>query len=176
MFTAHDQPGARRPGIQVDQPGDLDHLCPVADLAAGFAGGFPVLFLHEQEGVADPAIDPVAEGEADVAHSAFLGEPVGGPGRVGADQQLVDREGGVVTSQVASLPFLGELVDGGGQGDDVVSSAVGPGVARPEHPGQHLAGLGQHRRERMVSVGALVRRGGVLFVGPRCARSWRPDR
>jgi hypothetical protein len=43
----------------------------------------------------------------------------------------VDREGGVVTSQVASLPFLGELVDGGGQGDDVVSSAVGPGVARP---------------------------------------------
>ncbi len=78
----------------------------------------------------------------------------------------MDREGGVVTRQVAGLPFLGELVDGGGQGDDVVSSAVGPGVARPEHPGQHLASLGQHRRERMVSVGALVRRGGVLFVGP----------
>ena len=123
----------RRQGIQVDQPGDLDHLCPVADLAAGFAGGFPVLFLHEQEGAADPAIDPVAEGEADVAHSAFLGEPVGGLGRVGADQQLVDREGGVVTSQVASLPFLGELVDGGGQGNDVVSSAVGPAL-----PGRNI--------------------------------------
>jgi hypothetical protein len=45
-------------------------------------------------GAADPAIDPVAEGEADVAPSAFLGEPVGDPGRVGADQQLGDREAG----------------------------------------------------------------------------------
>lgn len=43
--------GCPRPGIQVVQPGDLHQLCPVADLAASFAGGFPVLFLHEQEGV-----------------------------------------------------------------------------------------------------------------------------
>jgi hypothetical protein len=37
----------------------------------------------------------------------------------------------------------------------VVSCAVGPGVARPEHPGEHPAGLGQHGEVRVVPVGAL---------------------
>ena len=127
VFTAHHQPGARRPGIQVDQPGDLDHLCPVADLAAGFAGGFPVLFLHEQEGAWEAPAESVRT------------------------SSLWTARAGSSPARWPACHSSGELVDGGGQGDDVVSSAVGPGVARPEHPGQHLAGLGQLRRERMVS-------------------------
>jgi hypothetical protein len=56
----HDQAGAGGPSVQVDQVGDLDQLGAVADLAAGVAGRFPVFFLHQQQGVADPAVEPVA--------------------------------------------------------------------------------------------------------------------
>jgi hypothetical protein len=84
-FAAHDQPGAIGPGIQVHQIGDLGHLGAVPDAAVGFAGGISVLFLDQQQGVANPAVDPVAEGEANVAVAAFLSEPVRRPGRVCPD-------------------------------------------------------------------------------------------
>jgi hypothetical protein len=48
----------------------------VANVPTGVAGGFPVFFLHQQQSVTDPAVDPVAEREADVAVPALLGEPV----------------------------------------------------------------------------------------------------
>jgi len=37
-FAAHDQAGARRPGIQVHEIGDLDHLSAVPGLPVGLAG------------------------------------------------------------------------------------------------------------------------------------------
>jgi hypothetical protein len=121
--------------------------------------------LDQQQGVADSAVDPVAQGEADVAVSAFLGEPVRCTGRVGADQQLFDSHGGVVAGLMSLLPVGGELLDGSGQHDDMVSRAVGSRVARPEHPGEHLAGLGQHPQQRVVPVGALMGRCSVFLVG-----------
>jgi hypothetical protein len=164
-FAAHDQAGARRPGVQVHEIGDLDHLGAVPDLPARFAGRFPVLFGHQQKGVADPAVDPVTEGEADVARPAFLGEPVGGPGGIGADQQVLGPQSGVVARLVAGLPVGWELGDRRAEHDDVIGGAVRPRVARPEHPGQHLAGLGQHGGQRVMPVRALMRRRGVFFVG-----------
>jgi hypothetical protein len=136
----------------------------VADLTVGLAGRFPVLFLHQQEGVADPTVDPVAQREADVAAAALGGEPVRCPGRVDAHQQLLRRQGRFVTWQVAGPPVVGELVDGRAQHDDMISGAVGSRVARPEHPGQNLAGLGQHGGQRVMPIGALVGGRGVLLV------------
>lgn len=52
-------------------------------------------------------------------------------------------------------PLLGKLLDGRGEDDDVIGGAVGSGVAGPEHPGEDFAGLGQHRSERVVPIGAL---------------------
>ncbi|HET6948742.1 MAG TPA: hypothetical protein VFI47_00095 [Acidimicrobiales bacterium] len=78
-FAAHDQAGALGPALQVHQFGDLDDLGAVADAAAGVAGGFPVFFLYQQQGVADPSVDPVAQGEAEVAVPAFLGNQCDAP-------------------------------------------------------------------------------------------------
>jgi hypothetical protein len=67
---------------------------------------------------------------------------------------------------VSSLPGLGQLRDRGAEHDYMVHSGVGPGVARAQHPGQHLAGLGDHGQQRVVPEGALVGRCRVLLVGP----------
>jgi hypothetical protein len=47
-FAAHDQAGAVWPPVEVDEIGDLGDLGAVAGLSVGFAGGYPVLFLHQQ--------------------------------------------------------------------------------------------------------------------------------
>ena len=44
------------------------------------------------------------------------------------------------------------------------SRVVGSGVAGPEHPSEHLSGLGQHGQMRVVPVGALVGRRRVFLV------------
>jgi len=74
-FLAQDQPGARRPGRQVDQPGELGDPRPVAELdpraalpgagLAGLVGGGPRLRGQLREGGVDVEMAQVgAEGES----------------------------------------------------------------------------------------------------------------
>ncbi len=165
VLAAHDQAGPGRPSGQVDQVGQLDDLGAVTAFPAGLDGWLPVVFGDEEQGVADAVVDVVAERVLDVAIAAFLAEPVRRPGGVGAGQQPFPDMFGVVAAVVADLPVGGELRDGGGEHDDVVGGGVGAGVARTQLAGEDFAGLGDHRQQRVMSVGPLVGRGGVLLVG-----------
>lgn len=71
-FAAYDQAGAVGPGVEVDEPGDLDDLSAVAILAVAVAGWRPAVIGNTEEGVADPAVDLVSDREAEVAVSAIL--------------------------------------------------------------------------------------------------------
>lgn len=94
-FAAHDE-AVLRPGVEVDRFGELGDFGALATAAAGLDSRFPVLFLHEQQGVADAVVDVEAEAAADVAVSAFLGELVARPGRVGPGQNRPGSPGGNV--------------------------------------------------------------------------------
>lgn len=75
-FPAHDQPGPDRPGVDVDQAGDLDHLSPWPKPAVAINSLRPCLFLNQAQSVTDTVVDGVADGVLGVAGPGLFGEPV----------------------------------------------------------------------------------------------------
>jgi len=78
-FTAHDQPGAGGPGVEVHELGELGDLGAVTMLAVGVDRWVPAAGRHADDAVADAFVDAVAEAELDVPLDAFLRQPVRSP-------------------------------------------------------------------------------------------------
>ncbi len=56
-FAAHDQPGALRPGVEVDELGELDDFSAVTTAAVGVDGWMPAAGRHTHDTVADAFVD-----------------------------------------------------------------------------------------------------------------------
>ena len=85
-LPADEQSGVLRPGGKRDEIGELDHPGAVANGAVGLSGRDPVLFLDEDQGVANSLVHGESDGEVAVGRTNGVDEPVGGSGRVGPHQ------------------------------------------------------------------------------------------
>ena len=99
----------------------------------------PVLLLGHEQGVSHRTADGKADRVLEVGPVEGLDEAVGGPGRVGPDQDRVDDERGVVALLVAEA-VLGRHARRWPAPSSSRWSSVsfGAGVARPQHGGQGL--------------------------------------
>jgi len=164
-LAAHDQPGPRRPGVEVHQVGELGDFGAVAVLAVGIDSWEPTAGRHTDDAITDAFVDAVAEAELDVAVHAFLREPVRSPSRIGTNQDLALHQVRVVTDLVTGPPRRRELCDRVSEQHDVIDGGVRAGVAGTQDPGEDFVGLGAHRQQRVLPERALVGRRGVLLVG-----------
>jgi hypothetical protein len=87
-LAADDQPGALRPGGEVDVIAQLDDPGTIATRAVGFNRALPCRFGRGEDRLADPCIDLVADREADTGVAAVLCEGVGAAADVGTGQDL----------------------------------------------------------------------------------------
>ena len=87
-LAADDQPGALRPGREIDAVRELGHPCAVTVLSVGVDRLLPLVFRDFEDRGADGVGQLVADREPDTGLAAAGGERVGAPADIGADQHL----------------------------------------------------------------------------------------
>ena len=165
-LAAHDEPGAFGPAGQVDEVGELGDRGAVALLTGlGERRRPPVLIV---DGAADRRFDlRVRAGhdrKADVAGPELAGQAGAAAGRVGSHLHRSTHRPRVVTGVVAGRDPRRELPDRGVEHRELIGDRVGRRVARPQQPGERLAGRVREAEHGREPEPALVVRGGAFLV------------
>ena len=116
----------------------------------------PVLLLGQQQGVAHRTADGEADRVVEVGIGEGLDEAVGGPGRVGPDQDGMDDQCGVVALFVAECVLGRDGPDHLLEQLEVVVGVIWGGVARAQHGAQWLFGVVTPRSQGVEPEAVLV--------------------
>ena len=158
------QPGALRPGGQIEQIGELDHPRTLANSPVFLDRRCPVLLLGEEQCSSHLDVHGMADREVAVRLCEARHEAVRRAGGVRAHEDRVYDLFEGVTGLVAEPVLRWERGDRLVQELEVVVRIVRPGVARAQHRGERLGGGVAPHAEGMEAEAALVGGSSVLFV------------
>ena len=162
-FLAHDYPHPRRPGLEIQQAGDVGDPRTLAELAVTVVGWRPTVARYPRqrlrEGVGQAELDRVRQPLGDQPVQELLRRA----GAVGADQDLAARPGPRLVS--------GQLRERGLDDRDVVGGSVAASISLAQQAGQRLtSALGaviDEGPQRVESESAFERRCGLFLVRVR---------